>query len=210
MDITTTKISPFKKIDRTIFEQIDKFKTTPNYTVLTDFYNNLEEEQQKIFKGSIILVFILIPLLLLSVLWWQNQTVREDYELRMSIMTQAQRIIGESRGVTAISPEIISQNPIDSEDMLTSRISGTGIDINKINRGEFLTTNISEKIFQTEAVINFSNLSTDELMNMLGGLIRQEKMRISEVTINRNPDSGLLIGNFRLIHLAMIQPTEGE
>lgn len=214
MEDLNTKIPYLKKMDRTIFDQIDKFKTTPNYTALTDVYNNLEEEQQRVVKGGIIVVMFLIPFLILSVLWWQNKTIREDYELRMTIMNKAQQIIGESQGVTAISPEIISQNPIDSEQMLTSRISnavsGTGMDTNKISRGEFITTNVSEKIFQTEAVINFSNASTDELVNLFTGIISREKMRISEVTINRNADTGLLIGNFRVIHLSMIQPEEVE
>lgn len=214
MEDTNARTNPLKQMDRSIFEQIDKFKTTPNYTVLTDFYNNLEEEQQKLFKFGTLLALVLIPVILLSFLWWQNQNVREELALRTQIMNKAQQIIGESLGVSSVSPQIISQNPIDSEDMLMSRISntigGTGIDTSKITRGEFVTTNISEKIFQTEAVINFTNLSTDELMNMFTNLIRKEKMRVSEVTINRNADTGLLYGNFRVIHLATIQPTEGE
>ncbi len=214
MEDLNTKIPYLKKMDRAIFDQIDKFKTTPNYTAVTDVYNNLEEEQQKVLKGGIILVMFLVPFLILTILWWQNKTIREDYEIRMTIMNKAQQIIGESQGVTAISPQIISQSPIDSEQMLTSRISnaisGTGMDTNKISRGEFITTNVSEKIFQTEAVLNFANVSTDELVNLFSGIISREKMRISEVTINRNADTGLLIGNFRVIHLSMIQPEQVE
>jgi hypothetical protein len=214
MEDANAKLPYLKQMDRSIFEQIDKFKTTPNYTVLTDFYNNLEEEQQKLFKFGVLLATIVIPVMLLSFLWWQNQSVRADLELRTQIMNKAQQIIGEARGVTSISPQIISQSPIDSEEMLTSRVSnavaGSGMDTSKISRGEFVTTNISPKIFQTEAVLNFTNVSTDELMNVFTNLIRKEKMRISEVTINRNQDTGLLFGNFRVIHLATIQPTEGE
>lgn len=214
MQETNAGIHPVKKIDRAIFEQIDKFKTTPNYTVLTDFYNNLEEEQQKLAKGVIILVLFLIPMFVLTLLWWQNQNIRDDYNLRMSIMNKAQQLIGESRGVTAIGPQIISQAPIDSEEMLMSRVSnaiaGSGMDTNKITRGEFSTTNVSEKILQTESVLNFTNLSNDELVNLFSSLITREKMRISEVTINRNSDTGLLVGNFRVIHLAMIPQNEGE
>lgn len=214
MEDTNAKVPYLKKMDRAIFEQIDRFKTTPNYTQITDVYNNIEEEQQKLVKGGIMLVLFLFPVIVLSVLWWQNQSIRSDLEMRTSIMNKAQQIIGESLGVTAISPQLISQSPIDSEDMLMSRISnaiaGNGMDTNKITRGEFVTTNVSEKIFQTESVINFTNLSTDELMNMFTGLVRREKMRISEVTINRNADSGLLVGSFRIIHLSLIQSTEGE
>ncbi len=214
MEDTSGNVPYLKRMDRAIFEQIDRFKTTPNYTQITDVYNNLEEEQQKLVKGGIMLVLFLFPFVVLTFLWWQNQSIRADLEMRTAIMTRAQQIIGESRGVTAISPELISSSPIDSEDMLMSRISnaisGSGMDTNKISRGEFITTNVSEKIFQTESVVNFSNVSTDELMNMFTNLIRREKMRISEVTINRNPDTALLIGSFRIIHLSLIQPTEGE
>jgi hypothetical protein len=215
MEDLNTKVPYLKKMDRAIFEQIDKFKTTPNYTVLTDFYNGLEEEQQKVLKFGVLVTTLLVPFLLISFLVWQNGNIRTDLDIRTQIMNKAQQIIGESRGVTAISPEIISQNPIDSEEMLTSRISnavaGQGVDTNKISRGEFSTNNISEKIFQTEAVLNFANMSTDELVNVFVGIIQREKMRISEVTINRNADTGLLGGNFRVIHLATIQPvTEGE
>lgn len=214
MQDTNASIHPVKKIDREIFSQIDKFKTTPNYNALTDFYNNLEEEQQKLAKGGMILVIFLLPTLLLTILWWQNQTIREDYNLRMQIMNKAQQLIGESRGVIAIGPQIISQAPIDSEDMMMSRVgnavAGTGMDTNKITRGEFNTTNVSEKILQTESVLNFTNISNDELVNLFTSLITREKMRISDVTINRNADTGLLIGNFRVIHLAMIPQSEGE
>lgn len=209
MEDLNTQMHPLKKMDRTIFEQIDRFKTSPNYTALTDFYNNLDEEQQKLAKGGIILVLFLVPVLFLSILWWQNQNIREDHELRMAIMNKAQQVIGESRGVLAIGPQLISQAPIDSEEMLMSRVSnaiaGSGMDTNKISRAEFNTTNVSEKILQTESVLNFTNLSNEELVNLFSSLINREKMRISEVTINRNPDTGLLIGNFRIIHLAMIQ-----
>ena len=150
MEDTSTKIPYLKKMDRAVFEQIDKFKTTPNYTQITDVYNNLEEEQQKLAKGGIMLVLFLIPVIILTVLWWQNKNIREDLELRTMIMNKAQQIIGESRGVTSISPRLISQSPIDSEDMLMSRISnvisGSGMDTNKISRGEFITTNVTTGI----------------------------------------------------------------
>lgn len=214
MEDLNASIHPFKKMDRAIFEQIDRFKTTPNYNVLTDFYNNLEEEQQKLAKGGVILVLFLIPFIVLTILWWQNKNIREDYELRLSIMNKAQQLIGESRGVMAVGPQLISQAPIDSEDMLMSRvanaIAGSGMDTSKISRGEFSTTNISEKILQTESVLNFTNVSNDELVGLFSSLITREKMRISEVSINRNADTGLLVGNFRVIHLAMIPQNEGE
>jgi hypothetical protein len=59
MQNINNKISLFKKIDLGLFENIDKFKKTPNYNTLQDFYNSLDEEQQKALKASIIFAFIL-------------------------------------------------------------------------------------------------------------------------------------------------------
>ena len=213
MEDTNARMHPLKKMDRAIFEQIDRFKTTPNYTAITDFYNGIEEEQQKLVKGGVILALILIPLLFLSVLWWQNQSIRSDLELRTALMNKANEIIGQSRGVSAVSPEIIAQSPIDSDSMMTSRISGvlsgTGVDVSKLSVNGFSTTNISEKIMRSEADINFNNISTDELMNALTNLIRREKFRISTITVTRSPETNLLTGNFHGIHFSTI-PVTGE
>ncbi len=47
-DFNKTSHPLFKRVDRAVFERIDKFKTTPGYNNLQDFYNGLEEEQQKV------------------------------------------------------------------------------------------------------------------------------------------------------------------
>lgn len=61
MEDINAKVPLFKKLDKALFAQIDKFKSTPNYNLIQDFYNSLEEEQQKVFKAIVILCLFLIP-----------------------------------------------------------------------------------------------------------------------------------------------------
>lgn len=202
-----TKSSPvFKKIDHAIFEQIDKFKQTPNYTPINDFYNGLDEEQQKVVKAGIILSLFLIPAFAMMLLIWQNNSLKDELQTRIQMVSKANQIIGQSQGLQQISPTILSQNPIDGQSMMTSRVTGLfgsiGVDLNKVQVSEFSSSAISSNVMKSEADFAFSNLSTDELMNIFTGMIQREKFRIESVEIVRNSDTNLLQGKFHGIHFS--------
>lgn len=214
-DITQPSTMPlFKKIDRALFERIDKFKLTPNYNNIQDLYNSLEEEQQKVAKAVLILALFIIPSMFLSLLWWQNNSLKADLDMRTSIVTKAQQIIGQNEGLRNVGPQILSMNPIDSESMMTSRlsnmVSSIGMDLSKIQVSNFSNTTISANILKAEADFAFNGLSTDELMNLFTNLIQREKFRIQSVNITRNNESNLLQGQFKAIHFSSVVPTEEE
>ena len=211
MEDTNIKIPLFKKLDRSLFAQIDKFKSTPNYNLLQDFYNSLEEEQQKVFKAIVILGLFLLPMMGLGFIYWQNGKLTDDLNLRKSIIAKSNEIIGQSQGLREVAPQIISQSPIDSSSMMTSRLSnllsGAGVDLGKIQVGEFASDPLSPTMLKSEATFSFTNFSTDELMNTLTILIQREKFRIQSVTINRNSETELLVGKFHAIHYSAVSPS---
>lgn len=210
----TPKIPLFKKIDQAVFERIDKFKQTPNYAPIQDFYNGLEEEQQKVFKGAVILALFLLPMLGLAIMSRQNSKLRSDLELRTSIIKKANEIIGQNRGIREVSPMILAGGPIDSASMMTTRLSnilsGVGVDLSKIQVGQFTSDMISSGVMKAEADLNFNNFSTDELMNMFTAMIQREKFRIQSVDIKKNMDSGLLQGQFHAIHYSVVSANQEE
>ena len=215
MEDLNAKVPLFKKIDRSLFAQIDKFKSSPNYNLLQDFYNSLEEEQQKVFKAVVVLALFLIPAMGMGFIYWQNGKLTDDLVLRKSIISKANEIIGQSQGLRDVSPQIISPNPIDSSSMMTSRLSnmlsGGGVDLSKIQVGEFASDPISGTILKSEATFSFTNFSTDELMNTFTVMIQREKFRIQSVNITRNADTELLQGNFHAIHYSAVsQNAESE
>ena len=205
----------FHKIDQAIFDRIDKFKQSPGYNPVSDFYNALEEEQQKLFKGFIILMTFILPVVILGFMAWQNNNLKEDLNLRMSIVSKANEIIGQSQGLLQVAPEVFSSNPIESESMMTSKVSelmsSMSIDLSKIQISGFNSEPVSNSSMKSSAKFTFTNVTTEELMNIFTLLISREKFRISAVDIKRNPDSSLLAGNFHGIHYSTFAPkAEGE
>lgn len=214
MEDINTSVPLFKKIDRSVFERIDKFKLTPSYNSLQDFYNGLEEEQQKVFKGAVILLIFLLPAMLLGLLWWQNNSLKEDLETRQALITKANEIIGQNQGLREVFPTVLSDNPIDGADMMSSRLSSlmsaSGIELSKIQVNNYNGEKISPVVMKSEADFAFSNLSTDELMNAFVNMIQREKFRIQSVDIKRNNDTGLLQGQFHAVHFSNAQSGEEE
>jgi hypothetical protein len=207
-DIKTLPL--FRRIDQALFERIDKFKQTANYNPIQDFYNGLEEEQQKIFKGISILAIFLVPLIGLGVIWFQNNSFKQDLELRTSIVSKANEIIGKSQGLLEITPQVFSTNPIDSASMMTSRLSGilssAAIDLSKIQVNDFASVPISSHVSKAEANFAFNNVSTDELVNIFTAMISREKFRISSLEVKRNQDTNMLQGKFHAIHYSFFTP----
>jgi hypothetical protein len=208
MEDTASKIPFFKKIDQAIFDRINKFKQTSNYNQIQDFYNGLDEEQQKVFKGASILSLFALPLLFLSLLWWQNGKLKNDLDLRKKIVARANEILGKKQGLQEVKFNVISDSPIDSDSMMTTRLSSllssSGVELSKIQVREFNSSSVSTDVLRSEADFSFNNVSTDELMNIFIAMIQREKFRISEVSIKRNADSNLLTGKFHAIHFSNI------
>lgn len=213
-DFNNASVPLFKKIDRSIFERIDKFKMTPSYNSLQDFYNGLEEEQQRVFKAAVILALVVIPAMILGFLWWQNNSLKADLDTRKAIVTKSNEIIGQNQGLREIFPVVLSENPIDGQDMMSSRLSNmlsaAGIELSKIQVSNYNGEMISTLVMKSEADFAFSNLSTDELMNIFVNMIQREKFRVQSVDIKRNGDTGLLQGQFHAIHFSNAQTTDEE
>lgn len=198
----------FKKIDRSVFQQVDKFRMSPNYAAIQDFYNGLDEDQQKIFKAVLNIVLVLLPLLFLGFFYWQNSALQADLQIRKNILIKAQEIIGQKSGIENVGPRILSMNPIDSESMMTSRLSNllsaANVDTSKIRVSNFSSESISSSVFRAEADVQFNGVSTEELVNLFTSLIQRERFRVSSVDITRNPQSNLLTGQFHAVHFSSV------
>jgi hypothetical protein len=203
-DLNRTTIPLFKKIDRAVFERIDKFKLTPGYNQIQDFYNSLEEEQQKVFKAFVIVGIFLLPTMFLGFVWWNNNTLREDMNTRIALITKANEIIGQKSSLRDVAPGILSDNPIDGASMMTSRLSNLlssmNVDLSKIQVSNYEGSMSTSTIMRSEADFQFTNLSTDELVNIFTAMIQREKFRVQSVNITRNNDTNMLKGQFHAIH----------
>ena len=97
MEDSTSKIPLFKKIDKSVFTALDKFKLTPNYNTIQDFYNGLEEEQQKIFKAIVILLIFVLPMTFLSFFFFFYNQLKNDLDLSVLMVNKANAIISQNQ-----------------------------------------------------------------------------------------------------------------
>lgn len=203
-----------KKIDTAAFEQIAKFKLSPTYNSLQDFYSGLDEEQQKVFKAFMLLLVFLLPTLLIGIVWFQNNSLKVELETKQALISKGNEYIGQKNQLRIVTPKLISSNPIDGESMMTTRISNifstSGIDLSKVQVSNYKGELFGATVFKSEADFKFQNLSTDELVNVFSTMIQKEKFRIENLEITRNPDSNLLQGVFRAVHFGVSQSLEDE
>jgi hypothetical protein len=213
-DINQTSQPIFKRIDREVFQRIDKFKLTPGYNNVQDFYNGLEEEQQRVFKGAVIVFIFFLPSLFLGFLFWQNQNLKENLDTRTLLISKANEIIGQKQGLRNIGPSVLSENSIDGASMMNSRLSNLlstmAVDLSKIQVSNYKGEMISTTIMRSEADFAFTNLSIDELTNLFTAMIQREKFRINSVQITRTADTNLLKGQFHAIHFSIAQSLAEE
>jgi hypothetical protein len=214
MEENTNSTSLFRKMDQAMFEKLDGFRTSTNYNILQDFYNSLEEEQQKIFKLGVIASILLFPAILLGILTWQNSNLNAELALRSSIVVKAREILDQRAKLDEVAPQVMSNSPISEQSQMSATLSrllsSMGVDLSKFQVNNFETAAISASVRRSEADFAFTNISTDELMNTFSVMLQREKFKISLVDIKRNPDTNLLMGSFHAIHLASGTATETD
>jgi hypothetical protein len=165
-EFKNNSIPILKKIDLAVFQYIDKFKLSPGYNNIQDFYNGLDEEQQKFFKAFILFIIFFIPSILLGLIFWQNHNLKSELATRIALISKANEIIGQKQSLKMISPTILSENQIDGQEMMSSRLSNIistlGMDLSKIKIENFANESVSTSIMKSEADFKFTNISTDE------------------------------------------------
>jgi hypothetical protein len=195
-----------KKIDSFIFEKIDLFKKSPNYSPIQDFYTSLEDEQQKWVKVLLLLSVFVVPLLLLFSFWISNAFLSSDYKERYAIVQKAQQIIREQQKVDVLASNLISESPVDSQDsmnsLLLNALGGTGVDLARVKVAGFKLEDIGGNLVKSESDITFDSLSTEQLMDVFINLFSRAKVKISAVNIEKNEASQLLFGTFHIIHFS--------
>ncbi len=203
-----------KRLDTLLFTRLDEFRKTPGYAKLLESYAGLEEDQQKIAKWAMLSATFLIPLLLVSIMWWRNSTVEKDLAMRIALVERMQQIISQNGEIGGLTNTIASPNALTSDSDLNSRLSSSlsasGIDVSKIQVNNFTTDSVTPDLTKSEADFRFSGLSTEQLVSVFTALLQRERFRIASVQITRNDSSNLLDGSFHGVHFGAVQQEQLE
>ncbi|MCT4641982.1 MAG: hypothetical protein N4A33_06750 [Bacteriovoracaceae bacterium] len=190
--------SLMKKIDKALFNNLEKVQTSTGYNKFLDFYSGLEDSQQKIIKHISVMSVIIIPLLIVLLFMKSNSNAQAQLDLRTSIITKANSLIQAKSSVRSLSRVYFGDSFVDSEGSFKSKITGllniAGVDASKIKMSGFEKTEQASLITKIKADIKFDNLSNEELFNSLIQFTRKSKVRIDEINIQKDQESSMLRG----------------
>lgn len=196
----TEKSSLFKKIDSFVFKQVDLFKASPVYIKIQEPLNLIDDDLRLIINNVISSVLILIPLIFIGILMFNNYRLKKEISLKKEIISRSNEILINKNEIQNVANNLFTNSSLDSDSAMNGRIknlaSSISLDPNKVNVSNFTTEPSFAKSNKIIATINFSKLSTNELTNFLNGLLERERMRISSVSIRKNQNDTQLEGFF--------------
>lgn len=205
-----SKFSIMKPVDRFIVENIDKLLATPEYQKLLDTYNSWEEKFQSAFKGFLIFMIVLIPMIIVLIFWLLNSSAKSRLATTENIIETGNSIISTSTQVRSISNRFFGK-PISSkqnfERQLASSLPSQGVDASKILIGDFSLDEV-DGVNELRAELKFTGLSSQNLFGLFNTLTVRQKMKIDEINVKKNLKSNLLEGTLAVIHFSSIPDEE--
>lgn len=206
-----------KRLDVFVFKKIDEFRATTGYAKLLESYTSLEETEQKIAKSAFMLASAVIPVIILSVMWFANYSIKNDLEARGELVKRMQEIIAQNSAAGNLIATVASPTAILDQGQLSAQMNGvasnSGFDANKLKVTNFSAEAVSPELTRAEADFRFDGVATPQLMGLFTTMMGRERFRISAVDITRNSTTNQLEGTFHAVHFGQTlrpEDTEGE
>jgi len=197
-------ISVFKKIDEFVFAQIENFKASTSYQQLMDLTAGLDDEAQRKANYAISIAIVLLPILIIFFLIWQNVDVQKSLKTKRDIQVLTSEISTKIRRLKNVEANVIGPSIIASDGELQNALNGIlktfNVPSDKIKISDFDVTESSTNLKRVSASINYHDFSLNQLTGFLGVLIAKEKMIIPDFYIKRDATSELLTGKIKIYH----------
>ncbi len=198
--------SIFKKFDKIIFKQVDAYKSSSFYLQSLDQFNTLDENVQKLIKQVSSFLIIFLPIVVVILIFFNNRKIDERVNFKKNILKTLYSIDSRNRQLSFYENRIASPYKISSKKDLKNRIiniaRANSISSQKIAIGNFSQLQGTSRLSQTEAKINFRGVSTKELTKLLTGLVKKEKVKVSNLSIKIDSRERLLKGYISVIHFS--------
>lgn len=199
------KKSPFQQIDEALFRLVDQFKAQPVYLKFQELTAKLGEQEQKILNLSLSYFVLVLPLLILFVIMFMNNSLRSDIEDKQAILEEINYYNQTKAKTDGEGQQIIVQTPMSAQSELQAKISQllsrtriptTSVSVRSFNEG---TSAGSLKEFNAEIV--FDKLSTAQFTDLVKQLEQRERLRVSGLLIENRVDQSILKGKLNISFL---------
>ena len=193
----------FKPFDEIVFKIVDDIRGTPPVRKLIESTQSMPESQQKIISQGIAFLLIALPVLMLLIIFFSNQSLRGEIALKKEVLELITENQSQKNTISTLGSSLISAQNIKSNEDLQSliRVSLTSRSMNpsSVNITHFDQFEASSELTQTIATLSFSELSTAEFTNFMIELM-QRQIKVQSIEIEKNQNSKFLQGSLEIGH----------
>lgn len=190
----------FIKLDQLIFSKIDIFKN--NYLHIKWVGNSLH------------LLVLVAPIFMLLFFHLYTVNLNNEIKTKKNIYELSNKIINIDKDLQLNRKFILSnlmiQNSQEFEQRISDIINAAKIKTSNISIQGLKSLTIASNYNQISGNLQFNNISTTDLSQLLMNLYIQQKIKISNINVSKDNNNQLLKGNIFIVHYNEISNNPGE
>jgi uncharacterized protein (DUF1778 family) len=192
-----------KQVDKFIFSKLDLLLQNPLYQHYMGIIASLPQESRILVNRASVVSIILLPTLILLIINFSNETVRERVALKKDMETLSNKIIKYKNNSMTTRNQILGDKSLNSQSdldqLFKSAANKTNNDASKFTINNFQSNPINNLI-EARATVEFNSMPLNALMDLLNELSNTHNVRLSSLLINKNITTSYLEGSFDILH----------
>ena len=179
-----------KNIDLFVFAKLDSFKSSEAYQKTINFVSSFTESQQKMIYNLMAVLIVIPPIAIFLLLGLDTYFAKNSVQTKKEILDHIHSYMHQKDRLTRIGNTVFSLSAPTSTNDLQKKIRSIGVNENKLTVKNFkkAASTSSKNITSIEANVTFNDLTMEELEKLLTGLTIKQKMRISNLEINKKKE----------------------
>jgi hypothetical protein len=198
--------SIFKPVDELMFKFIDEIFALSFVRKLSEDLQTLPEDQQKIINQSLTFLILLVPFLIVFVLYLGNRDIRKTVDYKEQVLTMAQENQARRNELQFYGQGLLSGTDIPDQTAFQSLVNdivrSRSLNPSNVNLTHFEQSAAGTSLVQSTAGLSFSELTTQDLTNLMLDLVSRHRVRFQALEIEKNQASKFLQGSFELLHFS--------
>lgn len=194
-----------KQIDSFIVKQIDILVSSTPWQQASYRVNLLKESHQKAFNHITTNLLTFSPLIIVAIILVINLNMRSSLNSNKSLVRTIDNIARYKNQLTALEKTKLSRTKVSSkstaQSMLNKILSVKNTSTSKVKITDFSSTKFKSSTIQSSKMtVSFSDFSTTDFVNLLKGLLNNEKALVSSIKLSKIEKTRSLTGTFKVQH----------
>lgn len=206
------KLKIMEPLDQLLFKKLEELQSVREVQKVMDAYSNLDERPQELVKASMAALLIVTPILIISIFYGINSSLKSELDQKRELLSVSQNIINEKSGIQGAKRNFLGNSFVgsmnDMQDLIARSLTLAGIDASKASVSNFQADEKEGFITQASIDMKFKGLSNSEMFSLINSLSDRQKVRFDEITVNKNTATNLLEGVATLIYISKDNSTE--